>query len=480
MIKAGVAGGALLTAASGKAALAAQTSQPKPEGQAVPKPTFVLDVAEGTINAAGVSFKGPLSGNTFPGTPLRFTEGDTFRVLVNNRLAEPTCIHWHGLLLPSLLDGVPEIAQLPIEPNTSQYYEFPLVQQGTYYYHSHFGVQEQYGLLGSLIIDAKENPYSYDREEVVMLNDIIAQDGAEVIKELRTKEMRADAPDPYLAKGQGRFDIDVHYDGYTINGKSNDAPWTLKAKKGERIRLRIINGSGSSFFRIKIDGIPMTVIESDGNRVEPIEADDLMIGTSERYDVLIEIPESGSFGFHAAVLGDNRQALGVIHSEDVKPEVSDAPVKFSGNSVSYRDLRAFEKRPFIQGAPRNHDVILSGNMKAYEWMMNEHYWPEPFALPGATKTYLDVSEGELVRLRMINRSPMYHPMHLHGHTFKVMGLADDEESAPIKDSIWVAPRSTVEIAFYADNPGMWAYHCHNIWHLAVGMMQPVRYVPPSV
>ncbi|WP_310619534.1 multicopper oxidase family protein [Flexibacterium corallicola] len=442
-------------------------------------PDFVLNVEEKPLNIGGTSVNALLSGGIFPGTAIRYAEGDTFKVLINNRMSEDTCLHWHGLILPSLMDGVPGIAQLPILAGSSQYYEFPLVQTGSYYYHSHLSTQEQYGLLGPLIIEENNPPVAYDRDVVVMLNDIIAKDGDEVIKSLRSGKEREKPNEPYLPEGVRRFEVDVPYDKYTVNGKPPTDPWLLQVKVGEKLRLRIINASGSSFFRVTIDGLKMTVIESDGHKVKPIVADDVLIGTSERYDVIVEIPESGNYTLHAAAMGDSKQALGVLHTSDIVPQANDKPAVLSGKSVSFRNLESLEPSTLPSVEPRTLDVLLSGNMPKFEWMMNKNYWPEPYAGPNPEKTYLDVSEGEVIRLKMVNKSPMVHPMHLHGHTFRVLGLGGPSAFAPVKDSVWVAPGTTLEIEFYTDNPGLWAYHCHNIWHLVVGMLQPVRYVPKA-
>ncbi|SFT69041.1 Tat (twin-arginine translocation) pathway signal sequence [Pseudovibrio denitrificans] len=444
-------------------------------GAGVAKPDYTLVVDEKPYSQYGVDLQGMLVGGIWPGTPIRYTEGDMFRVLINNRMTQPTCIHWHGILLPSLQDGVPEIAQLPIEAGTSQYYEFPLVQQGSYYYHSHLGVQEQYGLLGPLIIDPKDNPYSYDYDEALMFSDIPPAEGKEIIEELRSGRHRPEIKDAYEPPNTKDFDIDVVNVGYTLNGQPNSKPWTLTVKKGSRLRLRLINSSGSTFFRISIDGLKFSVIEVDGNRVKPIEGQNVIVPTSARYDVLVDVPDSGSYTIHAAALGDDKQCLGVIHTDDAQVTVNDKRPTFDGVTVDFRSLQALNPSGFGRKVDRVYDVLLSGKMKKYEWMMNNHYWPEPFAGPHPEKTYLDIQQGEVVQLRMINRSPMSHPMHLHGHTFRVLGSADDD-FAPIMDTVWVPKGETVTIEFLANNPGMWAYHCHNIWHLAVGMMQPVRYV----
>lgn len=439
------------------------------------EPDFTLTVAEHPYSEYGVDLEGLFAGGTWPGTPIRYTEGDMFRVLVNNHMTEPTCLHWHGLLLPSLQDGVPEIAQLPIGAGAAQYYEFPLVQQGSYYYHSHLGVQEQYGLLGSLIIDPRSNPYSYDHDEVLMFSDIPPEEGEAVMSMLKSGQRSPDVQDAYALPNGEDFEIDVVNAGYILNGHPNAAPWTYTVKAGDRLRLRLINSSGSTFFRISIDDLEFSVIEVDGNRVQPIDGQNVIVPTSARYDILVDVPDSGSYTIHAVALGDNKQCLGVIHTDDVQASVNDNRPAFDGPTIDFRSLRSLDPSSFGRRVDRLCDVVLSGDMAGYEWMMNDHYWPEPYAGDDAQKTYLDVMLGEVVQMRMVNLTSMAHPMHLHGHTFRVLGGADDD-FAPVMDTVWVPKNETVTIEFLANNPGMWAYHCHNIWHLAVGMMQPVRYV----
>ena len=438
-------------------------------------PDYTLDLTEAPFEAYGQSFTAMLSGGKWPGTEIRYKKGEMFRVLVNNRMSKPTSLHWHGLLLPSLQDGVPNISQLPIEPGTSQYYEFPLIQSGSYYYHSHMDTQEQYGLLGPLIIEEHEPRYTYEEDEVVVFCDIAPSGPEKIIEMLRSDKARPKLIMPFMGAMGQPFPIDVVNAGYTINGKENTDPWQLSIKRGSVVRLRLINASSSTFFRIQIAGLKMRVIEVDGKQVEPQDCDDLILPTSARYDVLVQVPQSGAYTLHGAALGDNKQCVGVIHTDDVAPQVDQDRTIFKGKSLSFRSLRSLEPSGFGRKPDRKMDVILSGNMKTYEWMMNGNSWPEEFAGDDAKKTFLPVKYGEVVQLRLINRSPMSHPMHLHGHTFRVLGLGDDV-FAPVMDTIWVPPRQQITIEFLANNPGVWAFHCHNLWHLVTGMMQPLRYV----
>jgi FtsP/CotA-like multicopper oxidase with cupredoxin domain len=443
------------------------------------RPTYSLDLRHTRLDLFGHTVDCLLPGGTWPGTPLSFKKGDMFRVQVNNALQVPTSIHWHGLLPTSLQDGVPNVSQLPIAPGMSQYYEFLLKQTGTYWYHSHYGLQEQVGMVGPLIIEDPDEPHSYDLDEVIFLSDVPAQPVDDIIPMIRGGKMTADFKHPYTRPGAQPFVTDVSYAGYLLNGHTNDAPWSLAVPVGSKLRLRIINGSGSSYFRVVIDGLPMQVIAADGEAIAPIAVGDLVIATAERYDVLVTVPESGSYTMHAAALGDNRQVVGVLHTKDTAPKVNRKRPRFEGKTLSVGDLRALQPTTLPEGDPVAFEVALTGAMEGYDWSMNGHTWPEPFAPKTAKPSYYDVLPGQLVRFALINKTAMSHPMHLHGHNFRVLGAkAHGLADAPIKDTISVSPNSTVWIEFYADNPGTWFWHCHNVWHLAVGMAQAVRYTVP--
>jgi FtsP/CotA-like multicopper oxidase with cupredoxin domain len=274
------------------------------------------------------------------------------------------------------------------------------------------------------------------------------------------------------------FPIDVPYTGYLLNGQTPDRPWSQPLKAGSRARLRLINGSGSSFFRIAIDGLPLTVIAADGDPIEPITVDNLMIGTAQRYDVLVSLPESGSYTLHAAALGDDKQALGVLHTPDVEPSANTDRPGFAGKALQLRDLQAPFPTTTPDGPRKTFEVALAGDMRNYVWEMNEHVWPEPFAAFAGEqpeKTYYEVAFGDVVRFDVVNRTPMAHPMHLHGHSFRVLVDGADPARAPLRDTFVAWPSGKVSIEVVAYNPGTWFFHCHNVWHLATGMAQAMRY-----
>ncbi|HZA68026.1 MAG TPA: multicopper oxidase family protein [Geminicoccaceae bacterium] len=442
------------------------------------KPDYRLAVSAQEIELFGRKIQGLLAGGSWPGTTIRYNRGDRFRVLVENALDQPTCLHWHGLVDPNLQDGVPGITQAPIKPGDALYYEFDLKQAGTFWYHSHYGLQEQQGLAGPLIIEDPNEPHSYDEDLVVMLSDVIDIPVDDVIPRIRQGVLNVSVSDPYTLPDGAPFRIDVPYTGYLLNGQTPAAPWSHALKAGSRARLRLINGSGSSFFRIALDGLPLTLIAADGDPVEPLVVDNLVIGTAQRYDVLVTLPGSGSYTLHAAALGDDKQAIGVLHTPDVKASANRDRPSFGGKALQLTDLKApFTTTP-PDGPRKSFEIVLSGDMRNYLWEMNGHVWPESFAAFAGDQpqeTYYDVAFGDIVRFHLVNRTPMAHPMHLHGHSFRVLVEGADPARAPIRDTFVVWPKGEVSIEVVAYNPGKWFFHCHNIWHLAVGMAQAVQY-----
>ena len=460
----------------------AGSKQTEPPAQT--RPAAVLSITDETIAPLGTPTAATLVGDQLPGPELRFTEGERFQVLVENRLSEPTTVHWHGMIVPNYMDGVPEVTQYPIEPGESVYYEYPLLQSGTYWYHSHYGLQEQTGLHGPLIIEARNEPHSYDREAVVFLSDWLNQSPYKLIPQFRGElpETAAAIVDPkagYPFPGDKPFNVDVNYPGYLMNGKSEEDPWTFKARKGERIRFRLINGSTASFFRVALEGHELELIAADGQPVEPVRGENIVIGTAERYDFLVTLKESRSFTLHAAALGTTRQVIGVIHTQDVAAQSSRARPVFSGRSIGssdYAGLRAPYPTTLPKGPVKTFDIKLGGEMEKYLWSINGQYYPELF-VPDGKADPLWIEYGDRVRVRITNPTMMYHPMHLHGHFFRLLGRPGhwDDQTAPIKDTAIVGPGEKVDFEFTADNPGNWFFHCHNLYHLAAGMARQFRY-----
>jgi len=319
---------------------------------------------------------------------------------------------------------------------------------------------------------------------VVFLSDWLNQPPEGIIPQIRgeqpaTEVIKPPEPGGYTFPGDKPFKIDVNYHGYLMNGRPNENPWTLKVRRGDRLRLRFINGSTATFFRVALDGHPMQLIAADGQPVVPLSIDNFVIATAERYDVLVTIQESGSFTLHAAALGTHRQAVGVVHTADTQPKANLARPTFSGKSGGMADYAAL-KSPYPttlpEGPVKTFDIVLGGEMKKYLWSMSGEYYPETFS-PDGKATPLAIQRGDRVRLRFSNKTMMFHPMHLHGHFFRLLPAPDawDDATAPLKGTLGVGPMQRIDVEFTADNPGNWFFHCHNLYHLASGMARVVRY-----
>jgi FtsP/CotA-like multicopper oxidase with cupredoxin domain len=261
---------------------------------------------------------------------------------------------------------------------------------------------------------------------------------------------------------------DVTYDAFLLNGASQADPWAGVARPGERVRLRVINAAASTFMRFMVDGHGLTVVSADGAEIEPVETDNILLGVAETYDVVVTVKESGSFTIRAESQDGSGQALGVLHTPDATPVADPGKPKWGPRRLSYAELRAPEETTLPDGPDRAYDLALTGDMAKYVWSIGGQVFPD--ADP------LIVSPGERVRVRLINKTGMWHPMHLHGHYFRLLGHTDGDRLAPRKHTVSLAPRETVEIEFLADNPGAWFFHCHNAYHLEAGMARVWRYM----
>ncbi|MGD9634659.1 MAG: multicopper oxidase family protein, partial [Pirellulales bacterium] len=391
------------------------------------RPDYTLDISAATIAPVGNPIEATLVNGSLPGPEIRYREGNMFRVAVNNRLAVPTSVHWHGMIVPNYMDGVPGVTQAAMAPNSSVLYEFPLRQTGTYWYHSHYQLQEQTGLAGPLIVEARKEPYVYEHDVVVFVSDWLDQDPITVVPQLRMQQPPTAATKMRTTGGLGLpngkpFETDVYYPGYLLNGKSNAEPWSLKVKPGDRLRLRIINGSASTFFRVMLAGHDLQLIAADGQPIKPVTCNSLLLGAAERYDALVTIESNGSFTLHAAALGTSDQAVGVIHTTpnprkpNLKPPAFDGPV---AGFTNYAALKSPYPTTLPDGPIRTFQLELGGQMMKYLWSIDGQYYPELFSPDGKAQP-LEIRQGERVRIRFTNSTMMYHPMHLHGHFFRVL------------------------------------------------------------
>lgn len=416
-------------------------------------------------------------GGEMPGRELRLTEGDTLRVRVENRLPEPTTVHWHGLPIANEMDGVPNVTQPPIAPGEEFVYEFAVPTAGSYMYHSHVGLQLDRGLSGPLVVEPRNEDLSYDREYTLMLDDWL--DGVsgtpeETLESLGGSGMMGEGMGGGMMGGEGEVPGAVSYPLYLVNGRPPGDPATLEVRRGERVRLRLMNPSADTIFRFAVAGHRMTVTHADGLPVEHVEVDTVRLGMGERYDVLLEADNPGVWQAAAAPEGKDDLARALLRyresPESSAPRPEERPRELGGRLLAYGDLRSSGRESFpsgglLGGPDRTHELTLSGGMGDYVWTIDGQRYPD--AEP------LRVSEGEWVRFAMQNHSPMWHPMHLHGHFFQIHTGTGD---GPFKDTVMVDPHmGEMAFDFVADNPGEWFFHCHNAYHMETGMARVVSY-----
>jgi len=514
---------------------------------------YDLTIKDTIVNFSGKEKRAIAVNEQIPMPTLTFTEGDIAEIVVHNKLKESTSLHWHGLFLPNKEDGVPYLTQMPIKPNETFTYRFPIIQSGTHWYHSHSGLQEQIGMYGSMVLLKKKDDPTFrkgidDLPEVPIIlsewtdikpenvqrmlrnaNDWAAikkgtvQSYSEAIKAGHFKTKLGNEMKRMLA-----MDVsDVYYDKFLINGKNESQ--LSQFKSGDKVRLRISNGGASSYFWLSYAGGKMTVVANDGNDVEPVEVDRLIIGVSETYDVVVTIPnENIAYEFLATpedrtksasiYLGNGKVQLksrmpklkyfeGMKMMNDMMnmdgsmddmgmnmsfqkmdmntvmyPEITGNPemkidnkmnhsnhsmnVKQDIVTLNYGMLKAPHPTTLPKDAPvRELRFELTGNMNRYVWSMDNKVLSE-------TDKIL-IKKGENVRITLYNGSMMRHPMHLHGHDFRA--LNGQGEFAPLKNVLDIMPMETDTIEFLANAEGDWFFHCHILYHMMAGMNRVFSY-----
>ncbi|MGI0644521.1 copper resistance system multicopper oxidase [Pseudomonas aeruginosa] len=549
---------------------------------------FDLFIGETPVNITGAARTAMTINGSLPGPILRWREGETVTLRVRNRLKEDTSIHWHGIILPANMDGVPGLSFHGIAPDGMYEYKFKVNQNGTYWYHSHSGLQEQVGVYGALVIDAKESePFTYDRDYVVLLSDWTDENPARVLAKLKKqsdyynqhKRTVGDFIDDVSEMGWSAAVADrkmwaqmkmsptdlADVSGYTytylMNGQAPDGNWTGIFKPGEKIRLRFINASAMTYFDVRIPGLKMTVVAADGQHVKPVSVDEFRIAVAETYDVIVE-PDSeqaytvfaqsmdrtgyargtlavqeglsapvpspdprpliamgdmgmdhGSMGGmdhgnmagmdHGSMAGmdhgsmqggmagmDHSQMAGMDHSgmagamqvhpasETNNPLVDmqtmtpthklDDPgigLRDNGRRVlTYSDLRSTFLDPDGREPSRTIELHLTGHMEKFSWSFD--------GIKFSDAEPLRLKYGERVRITLVNDTMMTHPIHLHGMW---SDLEDANGNFLVrKHTIDMPPGSKRSYRVTADALGRWAYHCHLLLHMEMGMFREVR------
>lgn len=425
---------------------------------------------------------------------LTATSGSAFRVDLANRLGENTLVHWHGLTPPADQDGVPVLSQPELPPGSAYAYDFLLARPGTNWMHSHVGLQEQQLLAAPLIVTDPAEAGLDEQAVVILLHDFSFRDPAEILAGLGgtasmpgmvTAEPSAMAhmgmsmPGPAMpgmAMGTGKGDMapdlnDVAYDAFLANDRTLADPEVVRVAPGGRVRLRIINAAAASNLHVDLGALQGRVTDVDGMPVVPVTGSRFPLGVAQRLDIRLQLPrENGVWPVLALVEGLPART-GVILAT-AKATVRTLPL--TGDTVAPSvgfDLEAGlrARDPLTpRAADRRHVIALDGSMAPYVWTIGGRTWGDH--LP------LDVRRGERVEIEMRNLSMMAHPMHLHGHHFQVVEVDGRRIAGALRDTLLMPPMRAVTVAFDADNPGRWAFHCHQLYHMATGMMTEVRYV----
>lgn len=475
-----------------------------------------LQASPRTIDLGGQFVSTWAFADRIPGEEIRVNVGDELHVELLNDLTKPTSVHWHGLALRNDMDGVPDVTMPAVMPGESFDYSFLVPHAGTYWFHPHVGVQLDTGLYAPLIVEDPEEDSPYDADVTLVLDDWtdgLGEAPEDILARLRadgmnaggmnadgmnmagaaagtnsmsgmsgmsssssttgnsaTEESTAGAVEAVTAaQPLGSDTGDVAYAAHLINGRLPSDPFVLSARAGQRLRLRLINAGADTAYRVAVGGHRLTVTHSDGFPVAPVTVDTLILGMGERYDLLIDTAE-GVFPIVAVAEGkEDPSALALLRTASgTAPPANIRPAELAGRLLSYTDLSPAPSVTF-PAAPldRQIDVRLQMVDGGRAWVLNGRAFPDYEALR--------VTPGERVRLNLINETMMFHPMHLHGHTFALSTVNGVATNGARKDTLNVLPMQSVSVDLEADNPGEWLLHCHNAYHGEQGMMTVMSY-----
>jgi FtsP/CotA-like multicopper oxidase with cupredoxin domain len=398
--------------------------------------------------------------------------GSPFRVRLVNNINKPTLLHWHGLDPPPHQDGVPIVSQPALQPQQSYNYDFPVADAGTYFMHSHEGLQEQ-ELLAAPLIVADPAEASLDEQQVVVeFADFTFSNPEEIFAKLR-----APKPTPSAAEPMKRDVNDVTYDAFLANRRPVENPEVVKIERRARIRLRIINSSSSTNYTIDLGPLRGTMFMVDARAIEPVRGSRFPLAVAQRCDIRIETPHPGVYPIFAVSEAGRTRSVIVLATPGKTIPKYEAAGSFTAplnDLVLEQQLRAINPLS-ARAADRQLTITLTGDMARYSWTIDNVVWTDALAESGKYP-FLPVKRGERVEITMQNKTMMSHPMHLHGHSFQIVAVNGNRFPGALRDSILVTPKDSVTIAFDANNPGWWFFHCHNLYHLAAGMATSLKYV----
>jgi FtsP/CotA-like multicopper oxidase with cupredoxin domain len=464
----------LVVGAVGAAAgIAAACSKSQPPRAAPASTDISLAAGETDIDLGGVKVHTWAYGNQVPAREIRLKKGERLRAELTNAMPQDVTAHWHGIAIDNDMDGVPDLTQAAV-PNGGKFtYDFVVPDAGTYWFHSHVGTQLDRGLYGPLIIEDPGEKVDYDDELVVVLDDWIDGTGTspdQVLANLRKTGMKPMAPGgpgvtPTTPLGDDGGDVTYPY--FVVNGRVPTDPQVVDYRAGQRIRLRVINAGSDTAFRVAVPNTSMKVIQTDGYPVVPAQANSVILGMGERVDAIITVNES----LPLVAAPERKQGHGQLNMR-----VNNAPssVNIDDFVASVRtqaplDTAALAPTPEVTLAAKAPDQVIDAHLTG---PLNGYTWPVNGKLYNPPNDGVPVKPNQRVRIRFINESMMFHPFHLHGHTFQVMNSGVPKAR---KDTVLVPPKQTVEVDFDTNNPGRWISHCHNTYHLEAGMAFFVEY-----
>jgi FtsP/CotA-like multicopper oxidase with cupredoxin domain len=398
---------------------------------------------------------------------LTLAPGERFAVSLVNETKGPTIIHWHGQLPPWRQDGFPWKESPAVAAGAAQSYDYAPIP-GTFWMHSHEGMQEQSLMTAPLIVHTAADQRADRQEVVLMLHDFSFRAPEEILAGL-TKGTSMAMGGMAMGTG-GTLDLnDVDYDAFLANDRTLADPEVIRVAAPGQIRLRVINGASASQFWVDFGALHGRVIAVDGHDVLPVSVQRVPLAIAQRMDILLDVTWQGAFPILAQVEGKRARTGVILATQNAAvPKLSDhaetlaPPVDLSLERV----LQAASPLA-VRPVDVVHRVTLDGSMSPYAWMMNKEFWPNI--------TPLMVSPGQRAAIDMVNPTMMAHPMHLHGHEFQVVAINGAPMLGAVRDTVLVPPMGSVRIAFDANNPGRWVFHCHNLYHMMTGMMAELRY-----
>lgn len=432
--------------------------------------SFRLTATAGKVDLGGLAVQTWSYDGRIPGPPIRVTAGEVVRATLVNRLPAETTMHWHGIALRNDADGAPHLTQPPLLPGQEFTYEFTAAHPGTYWFHPHAGAQLDRGLYAPLLVDDPQETAAYDDEWTVMLDDWL--DGVATTPDAVLAKLQ-DGPAHGEQGGTGSSEVlsgpggDVAHPHYLLNGRLPAHPETFRARPGSRLRLRLVNAGGDTAFRVALGGHRMTVTHADGYPVKPVETDTLLLGMGERYDVIVKL-DDGVFPLVALAEGKKGAAFGLVRTGGgAAPTPKVRPAALTGHLVGYDELVPLDRVRLVDREPDQViQMELTGGTTGYSWGFNGR----PLTHDTLAEHLVPIHAGQRIQLDLVNSAHMWHPVHLHGHTFAVGSAA-----GPRKDTVNVLVEDSLSIVFDADNPGLWVLHCHNIYHAESGMTAALGY-----